>query len=54
MNYMKFTSTAIRGLKKKVNAPGKYSNTSDFNEIKILLLMFTGSRDLYLWDCISI
>ena len=36
-----------------VNAPYENSNTSNFNEIKIILLMFTGSQDLYL-ECILI
>ena len=31
-----------------VNAPGENSNITDFNEIKIILLMFTGSQYLYL------
>ena len=33
---------------KGVKAPVENSNTSDFNEMKIILLMFTGSLDLYL------
>ena len=33
---------------KEVSIPGENSNTSDFNEIKIMLLMFTGSQDLSL------
>ena len=33
---------------KGVNTPGENSNTSDFNEIKIILLIFRGSQDLYL------
>ena len=33
---------------KKVNTLGENSNTSSFNEIKIILLMFTVSQDLYL------
>ena len=37
----------IRGFK-KVNAPGENSNTSNFKEIKMILLMFTSSQDLYL------
>ena len=36
---------------KGVNAPVKNSDTSDFNESKIILLMFTGSQDLYLGMC---
>ena len=30
------------------NAVGENSNSSDLNEIKTILLMFTGSQDLYL------
>ena len=33
---------------KGANAPSENSNISDFNEIKIILLMFTGSQGLYL------
>ena len=33
---------------KVVNAPGESSDTYDFNEIKIILLTFIGSQDLYL------
>ena len=33
---------------KDINVASENSNTSDFNEIKIIWLMFTGSPDLYL------
>ena len=33
---------------KGLNAPGENSNHSDFNEIKPIFLMFTGSQDFYL------
>ena len=33
---------------KEINALGENSNIFDFNEIKIILLMFTGSQDLCL------
>ena len=36
------------GVLKGVNDPGENSNTSDLNEIKIILLIFIGSQDLYL------
>ena len=39
---------------KKVNAPAENSYTSDFNFIKIILLMFTGSQDLYLTVCTNL
>ena len=32
---------------KGVYGPGENSNTSDVNEIKIILLLFIGSQDLY-------
>ena len=32
---------------KSVKAPSENLNSFDFNEIKIILLMFTGSQDLY-------
>ena len=37
----------LRSLK-GVSVPVESSDTSDFNEIKIILLMFIGSPDLYL------
>ena len=40
-------SVRLGGLK-GVNVPLENFNTSAFNEIKIILLMFTGSQDLYL------
>ena len=36
------------GALKVVNNSDENSNTSDFNEIRIILLMFTVSQDLYL------
>ena len=36
------------GRLKVVNSLGEYSNISSFNEISIILLMFTGSQDLFL------
>ena len=48
MTYMKFNFQFYRGDLKGANIPGEISNNSDFNEIKIILLMFTESRDLYL------
>ena len=43
----KSVSSAFRQLKGE-NTPGKNSNPTDFNEIKIILLMFTGIQDFYL------
>ena len=49
MSYMKFIfQFDWGGGLKKENTPSENLNTSDFNEIKIILLMFTGSYDLYL------
>ena len=42
-----YFSVWLGGLK-GVNTPGETSNTSDFSRINIILLMFTGSQDLYL------
>ena len=39
--------TRLGGLK-GVIILGENSNISDFNEIRIILLMFTGNQDLYL------
>ena len=48
MNYIKITFQCYKGALKWVYAIGENSNASDFNFIKILLLMFTGSQDLHL------
>ena len=45
---MKFTFEFDWGRLKWANAPGENSNTSDFNKIKIILLMLTGSQNFYL------
>ena len=46
---MKFTFQFDWWGLKGVNASGVYSNTSDFNKIEIILLMFTESQDLYMY-----
>ena len=48
MNYIKFNFQWDQGGLKGVNSPGENFNTADISEIKIILLMFTGSHDLYL------
>ena len=40
---MKFTFQIYQSGLEGANAPCKNLNTSDFNEIRIILLMFTGS-----------
>ena len=45
-------SVLIGGLK-EVNAPCENLNTSDFNEIKIILLIFTGIS-IFILECIPI
>ena len=48
MGEMKFTFQFDKKGFKGANASGENSDTFNFNDIKIILLMFTGSQDLYL------
>ena len=48
MRFMEFTSHFDKQGLKEMNTTAENANTSNFNEVKITWLMFTGSQDFYL------